>query len=251
MPEAHCVDTVIGNDNRVLVSNTEIAPFSAIAYIEVSYPVGGPPSHGTAVLISPNVALTAAHCLYDSEKGGWPTEIEFYPAMTNTTGQLEAPFGYALAREVVMSLPYFENGSNPQWDWGLIRLDSNIGYVSGFLGFQYLNITAQDLPIMISGYPADLNNTLPFINQYYDAGHIYYDETSRTVISNFEVYKTRYFVYAIDTYSGQSGSPILYYTEGAYRIIGIHTNGFSSSNSGFGITDEVFRFLSTYKNYYS
>ncbi len=255
MPESHCVDAVIGDDNRELVSNTEIAPFSAIAWIQATYPSGAA-KHSTAALISPNVALTAAHCIYQPTLGGWPISIEFFPAISGPYNSAHLPFYSTTAKEVVISLPYFENGNGAQWDWGVIRLNSNIGYDCGFLGFQYLNTIAMDLPVMISGYPEDLNNEWATINQYRDSNLIYYDETSRTVISNFEVYKTRYFSYTVDTIGGQSGSPILYSYDGTYRIIGIHaqagepTGNETYYNEGFGITDEVFRFLSTYKNYY-
>ena len=205
-------------------------------------------------MISPNAALTAAHCIYNSAEGGWPIEIEFYPAISGTRTSPNIPFGYATAREVVISLPYFENGSGAQWDWGIIRLNSNIGNYSGFLGLHYFDMTISDLSVMISGYPKDLNNSWATINQYKHSGLIYYDESSQTTASNYSVYETRYFAYTIDTFSGQSGSPILCYWEGSYQIIGIHSGKGDASgnvyynNNGFGLTSEVFQFLVTYKN---
>ena len=255
MPESHSIDGVIGDDNRELVSNTQVAPFSAIAYVKTFFP-SGQFFESTATMISPNMALTAAHCMYKSAHGGWPTRVEITPAaygsiMINPTPQ--APYGTATAKEVVISLPYFENGSGAQWDWGVIRLNSNIGNYSGFLGFHYFDMNVSDLSVMIAGYPADLNNSMVTKNQYKHNGLVYYDESSRTTTSNYGVYETRLFEYFIDVTSGQSGSPILCYWEGAYQIIGIHSRGIHvnnvySYNDGFGLTSEVFEFLITYKN---
>ena len=253
MPETHSVDAVIGDDNRELVSNTQVAPFSAIAWIKVKY---SDESFGysTATMISPNVALTSAHCLYDEDNGIWPISIEVYPALNDIFGCPGTPFGYATAREVVISLPFFENKSGAQWDWGVIRLNSNIGTHSGFLGLHYFDMTISDLSVMISGYPKDLNNNWATQNQYKHNGLIYYDESSQTTLSNYGTYETRYFTYIIDTEVGQSGSPILCYWEGSYQIIGIHSGKGDASgnvyynNNGFGLTSEVFQFLVTYKN---
>ena len=262
MPESHCVDAIIGEDNRQVVANTQIAPYSAIAYIKVTYP-SEEEYVGTAVMISPNVALTAAHCLFKNEEGGFPISIEVTPAAYGSTmiSNFHAPYGTATAREVVISLTYFENrpATNEdkrvaRWDWGVIRLNSNIGNYSGFLGLHYFDMYVNDLSVMIAGYPNDLNIANISKNQYKHNGLIYGDESSYTTLSNNETYQTRYFSYIIDTTGGQSGSPILCYWEGAYKIIGIHSGrgnldgNVCYTNEGFGLTSEVFQFLVTYKN---
>ncbi len=254
MPESHSVDGVIGDDNRELVSNTQVAPFSAIAYIRAYYSADDY-IESTGSMISPNAVLTAAHSLYNSSKGGWPIRVEVTPAAYGSCYLVNphAPYGTATAREIVISLPFFENGSVPQWDWGVIRLNSNVGNYSGFLGFHYFDMNVSDLSVMIAGYPADLNNNLATRNQYKHSGLIYYDESSYVTLSNYGTYETRYFEFFIDVTSGQSGSPILCYWEGAYQIIGILSgentvNGTCVSNDGFALISEVFQFLVTYKN---
>ena len=94
------------------------------------------------------------------------------------------------------------------------------------------------------------------VNQYKASGNIYYDEVSQITIG-VNTYQTREFTYIIDTYEGQSGAPILHYSNGSYNIIGIHASGIYQPNgsakeyifnNGFGLTSEVFQFLVTYKN---
>lgn len=47
--------------------------------------------------------------------------------------------------------------------------------------------------------------------------------------------------YKIDTYGGQSGSPI--YQPSNYRVVGIHTTGNSSTNSGVKVSDRLFQLI--------
>ncbi len=250
MPENHSVNAVIGNDNRERVSNYQAAPFSAIAYIKTTYP-NGETYDGTATMISSNAALTAAHCLYNSERGGWATEITVSPAVNGSTrGTLNYPYGSAMATEIAISIPRFEN-SRPEasWDWGVIRLNSNIGNDSGFLGFQCIEPSLEATPIMISGYPGPLNRYWETRDQFYHVFRITSDISSQKIASNGTVYDCRLLTYKLDTEKGQSGSAILYDNNGTYQIIGVHSaaqpiddgdddpnNDIYVYNKGFGIT---------------
>ena len=263
MPETYSVDGVIGNDNRERVSSDQLqeAPFSAIAYIETIYP-NGQRSKGTATMISPNAAVTAAHCLYNSQRGGWPTQITIFPAVNGSIDFLNYPYGSATATEVVISIPYFESGRGAQWDWGVIRLNSNIGNASGFLGFQCIESSLEATPIMISGYPGDLNDYWETRDQFYHNHRIASDNSYQINASNGTVYDCRHLTYKVDTARGQSGSAILYNNNGVYQIIGIHSQGYYPDdgdgnpdndyvcirNDGFGFTSQVFHFLLSYKN---
>ena len=209
-------------------------------------------------MISSNVVLTAAHNLYDSEEGGWPTSIQVTPAVNGSIGFLNTPYGSSMARELVMSIPYFETENSWNCDWGAIRLVDNIGYNSGFLGFQYIarNI-AGEFPTIISGYPGDLNDYWDTRNQYMHSDTIDVDKTFDSYIaSNTTAYQKRYFRYDTDTTDGQSGAPILYCDNGTYQIIGIHSGGIPEDpddpnteylyNVGFALTYQVFSFLWSY-----
>lgn len=70
---------IIGeSDDRSLVTNTEQYPYSAIAYVYVTYP-DGDTVHGTAFMVSTNKALTNAHVIYDKDHGGLATSIQVIP----------------------------------------------------------------------------------------------------------------------------------------------------------------------------
>lgn len=276
IPKNLSINGVIGEENRTLVSNTQVAPFSAIAYTFTLYP-SGYYSHGTATMISPNVALTAAHCLYNKDEGGWPRSVLVYPAVSGSADAQNLPYGYASAQEIAISVPFFEHENSPNYDpitweashdWGVIRLSSNIGNSSGYLGFQYVARNAEGFSTTISGYPGDLNGYTEespyflYYNQYMATNIIDSDDSSITTIDtdgNLEttndqtLHENRMFAYKTDATGGQSGAPILYYTNGAYHIIGIHSmgrrvNNVYTYNKGFGITSQLFSFLLAYKN---
>ncbi len=276
VPENLSINGIVGGENRTLVTNTQVAPFSAIAYTLAIFP-SGYYSHGTATMISPNVALTAAHCLYNKNEGGWPLAIAVYPTISEATDAQNLPYGSALAQEIVISVPFFEHENSPNYDpitweashdWGVIRLNSNIGNSSSYLGFQYVARNAEGFSTTISGYPGDLNgytgetSYFPHYNQYMDTNVIDSDDSSITTIDidgNLETtndqtsHENRMFTYKTDATGGQSGAPILYYTNGAYHIIGIHSMGRRVNNvyiynKGFGITSQLISFLLAYKN---
>lgn len=249
--EAVAPDAIIGTDDRLIVRPNKMTtnPYYAIAYLSITFPNGE--GSGTATMISPNAAITAAHVLYDSSKGGWATSIEVSPAIYGSEFLPTRPYGYSMATELVISVPYYETEISEYCDWGVIRLSDNIA-TSNFLGFQYVSLNAtydvNPVAITISGYPYDLNNTLATINQYRDTNFIDLDESSTIICSNNTSYDNRTFYYIIDATGGQSGSPLLYYNNGTYQIIGVHSRGNSSSNKGFGLTYQVFNFLVAYKN---
>ncbi len=260
MPETYSIDGVIGNDNRELVQNTRQHPFSAIAFLEIFFPYGGVQG-GTAIMIGPNAALTAAHNLYCGELGGWAVYVRVTPAVTGDASSPTNPYGYTSARELVISVPAFEDEAETDGvdcDWGVIRLNSNIGNNSGFLGFQYIAPSLEATSVMISGYPVDLNSLGDTCNQYMHSGRIVSDISSQIIAGNNRSYENRLFTYKIDASGGQSGAPILYYSNGAYQIIGIHSSGSYEidndneyvyyRNNGCGLTSELFNFLWAYKN---
>ena len=57
--------------------------------------------------------------------------------------------------------------------------------------------------------------------------------------------------YKIDTYEGQSGSPVYQYFDTGIKIIAIHTRGNKNMNLGNRITDDVFNNIKNGLNKYS
>jgi V8-like Glu-specific endopeptidase len=81
-----------------------------------------------------------------------------------------------------------------------------------------------------SGYPGDK----PFGTQWFNAGAI-------TQVTNRKIY------YMIDTYGGQSGSPVWRFLNGQRHGVGIHAYG-GCPNSATRIVKEVFDNMLAWRN---
>ena len=62
--------TVIGSDVRTRVNNTTKVPYRWTAYLEATWKDGSVTT-GTAFMVGINSAVTAAHNVYNTNKGGY------------------------------------------------------------------------------------------------------------------------------------------------------------------------------------
>lgn len=218
-------ESVIGADGRTQVTNTSAYPNSAIAHLEVYFPSSS--STCTGWFMSRNRLATAGHCVYNATAGGWATSIIVYPGRDGST----APFGSYSAINWYTVTKWISTG-NSKYDYGLIKLGSDVGSTVGWFGYGW---TADDSFLLnrksnVRGYPGDK----AYGTMWTMKGRIQ------------EVKKTRLF-YSVDTFGGQSGSPH-YGKWGSCNpcSFGIHTYGVGGSwtkNSSTRITKAVFNFL--------
>jgi V8-like Glu-specific endopeptidase len=205
------LEVVIGDDDRELVQNTMDSPWRKIAALRIKG-ANGLTYVGTGWFISPTVLATAGHCVFMHDAGGWPRQIE--------VTKFESSNGWI-------------NDRNSDYDYGAIILDKPISEDIGWFAFaaapdEYLKSNIAN----ISGYPADRDKAM---KQYYHARNI-------TRASSRRIY------YEIDTYGGDSGAAVwMNIGENNRVVIGVHTNGSSTSNFGTRITDEVYKNLQTWK----
>lgn len=193
-------NVIIGEDNRQIVETTTNFPYSAVLYLEVTFPSGQTGS-GTAWMISDNAAATAAHCLYDPNYGGWATTVKVWPGRN---GYWSTPYGSATQTRIITSEAYV-NADN--WiqvggtlkntlhgiDWGLIELNKDLGTDTGVISFAYFSdTTVANRAIRITGYP------LQYQYYQYEMLSSITDYTASTLYFN-----------NIDVTSGQSGSPVM------------------------------------------
>ncbi|MBI4675562.1 MAG: serine protease [Chloroflexi bacterium] len=226
-------ESVIGADGRTQITNTTVYPNSAIAHLEVDFPSGS--GTCTGWFMSKNRLATAGHCVYDAGAGEWATSITVYPGRNGGS----APFGsYTAGMGDLYTNTGWTGTGNPKYDYGLVKLGSDVGNTVGWFGYGW---TSSDSFLLnrksnVRGYPGDKSY-----------GTLW---TMKGKIQT--VQKTRLF-YSIDTFGGQSGSP--HYGKWSTFCnpcsFGIHTYGVGGSwtkNSSTRITKRVFNFLGSAGN---
>ena len=201
---------VIGADGRIQVTSTTAWPWRAIAHLKIDkYGVVSATCTGT--FIGPTLLLTAAHCLWNTEMGGYADDVRVAPGKN---GFIE-PYGYDLAAYVWVPLSWRTGfGTDSRYDYGLIQMASSA------LGSQVGNFTVAvsstetlrtpNLNPTIAGYPGDKPYGTLWVHGQ----------------STFDVVQPYTLTYTIDTYSGESGAAI--WALASASIVGVHTLEWSS-----------------------
>jgi len=159
----------------------------------------------TATFIGPRVLVTAAHCIFDPELGGWPDEIRVIPGADGPS----TPYGVHL-----VSTAHIPNGraANPTNlnvvdDYGVITLpNSDIGDATGWRSLGLLtdeSLAANNLNAITYGYPRDKPDTTQWAAQ----------------VPALDDFNAEIFTSQLDQYQGQSGSSI--FRESDQAIFGI------------------------------
>lgn len=222
---------IIGSDDRTQVTNTRQFPYTAVLQLKIKFPNSSDIYVGTGWMYGPGVAMTAGHCVYDKELGGWAERIEVYPARNGN----EKPFGYYCPINLSTDKKYIES-QDPDFDWGLMVFEANIG---DFLGYFGADANTEDLFsrfLTLTGYPSEKNYQLWTME----------GPVSKNGSLTFE--------YLIDTTGGQSGSPVYQYDasdDTSYRVRGIHVRGDNSiilpGNEAVRITSSLKAIMDKYR----
>ncbi|MEN3308530.1 MAG: hypothetical protein V7603_4732 [Micromonosporaceae bacterium] len=219
--------SVIGVDDRVQEGAPTAYPWEAIAYLSTNQ------GQCTGFMLSRDVLVTAGHCVYE---GGWVTSYRVVPGKNGGS----EPFGSCSGgiADVWTTSNWITTGS-PDYDYGLVKLTCDIGYTVGWFGWWYN--TAETLTgqyFYVEGYPGDK----PYATMWWDGD--YASGQSATRLS-----------YPIDTFNGESGSPIYHYNSvtpglcGGWCITGIHTSGaVNNQNSGTRFNPNVMSFINYWIN---
>lgn len=238
--ESASAESVIGADGRIKVNATTAYPNRAIAYLLITWQNNAQGSC-TGWFIGPNDVATAAHCIFNTASGaahGYAKSIVVYPGRNGAS----APFGATTMKKKWVG-PGWTTTGNPAYDYGVIQTTSALGNTVGWFGFRWQASNSFPGIYTIRGYPGDK-----------PGGTMWTMNGAITGVNASRLW------YSIDTFGGQSGSPVYHKFDGSdpgttpeccYGI-GFHTYGTSVppnfGNSATRITQAVFNRLVSWKN---
>ncbi|KAL9620303.1 MAG: hypothetical protein Q9160_005202 [Pyrenula sp. 1 TL-2023] len=172
-------ESVVGGDERVRVPDQDIAP-------------GG----------KPDIFVTAGHCSYDwSHKMGRATEVKAYIGYRGNQSTNNADVQFSRVKRIVTTEGWVKTKGMKSFDVSFMQLDKPF---TGITPIQYAETPAKDsLTIGVVGYPADL-----FDRQTGEHG-AYMHEMFLPTQYDLATQTDTMLEYQIDTYGGNSGSPVL------------------------------------------
>jgi V8-like Glu-specific endopeptidase len=223
-------ERVFGDDDRTRVPLTTDAPWRWSAALRIKAR-DGQRFVGTGWFIGPRTVITAGHCVFMHDHGGFAESVEVIPGLDGTT----RPFGSVISRDV-KSIKGWTDKKNSDFDYGAILLPHDVA-VGAFAFAAVPDDAIVEGDLNISGYPADRDGAT---RQDFHARRI-----ARAT--------RRRLFYHVDTFGGQSGSAAwitvsrataaslgVASAEERVRIaVAVHSGGSALANHGTRITTDV------------
>ncbi|WP_141399425.1 trypsin-like serine peptidase [Rhodobacter maris] len=219
--ESAAAEAIILADDRVQVSDTFSQPFRWLCRLEITAATGSK-WLGTGWFISPGVIVTAGHCVFMHNHGGWAQSI------TAHVGQNSARVERSVLATHYATTRGWAESRDAAHDYGVIFAEPAD---QGYFGYGVLSDTMISGALAnISGYPQDKPPGTMW-------GHT----------KELRPPQPQTLFYEIDTFGGMSGAPVVMWDGQDYVAIGIHNYGDTTANSASRITEEVFYNLERWK----
>eukprot|EP01025_Chloroclados_australasicus_P058882 TRINITY_DN7437_c0_g3_i3.p1 TRINITY_DN7437_c0_g3~~TRINITY_DN7437_c0_g3_i3.p1 ORF type:complete len:389 (-),score=14.40 TRINITY_DN7437_c0_g3_i3:804-1970(-) len=235
------IESVVGWDNRTKVIDTTKYPYRTIGRLQLSLGAGSGVCTGT--LIGPRTVMTSAHCILTARANQYVESFTFTPAQN---GEYK-PYGTVNGKSAEVYADWLTQKTVGN-DYGVVTLESDIGYQVGWMGFGY-SCSQTEVNLHTAGYPSDKE------------GDVMYESYCKKVelnacpclgITDGSCTATEpSFAHECDTEKGQSGSVMWVYVNPTFpQIRGIHSSGFSvphpDMNQAVYIGNEQYTFYQGY-----
>ena len=218
---------IIGPDSRVQVTDTTVDPYKKIVHLIATDEDEGVAFRCTGSFIGPKVVMTSAHCVWTPSLGGWADTVEVIPARNAD----QIPFGSEFADTASVPTEWIESlsdGNNiPDWsqDYALLVMeDSSLGATVGSMTIGVLGDEELNDPSFnptTAGYPGDKQEGTMWLGS----------DTAFTEVLDDHL------VHVIDSWAGQSGSPL--WRGSDELIVGIESLEGEIDNVALRITQDV------------
>jgi len=210
---------IIGQDERTQITNVNAYPWSKHAFLMITYANGVTEWGGTAFFVNERTLMTAGHLLFH-QRHGWASAVWVVP------GGPFSNFSTHQAASIVTTQPWVSQ-NNWDFDYGLIRLSSNVGNQTGWYGlWAASDAQLRDQRVDVIGFPVDRGNGTMW------RGNGFINRIGPRRIG-----------FTASATPGMSGGPVVNPNEWRWAVGMFFASGATNAyNQGIRITQEVFYF---------
>jgi len=143
--------SLVGRDTRKRIYDPRQYPYSTVCALLIHARRTNRLLHGTGVLVSPNLVLTAGHNLFNNRVGGDAYAVDVFPALNGDFTK-----SYRVSASRFVTVVEWKDQADWNYDYGAILLPTTLGQTFGWMSVQtradgeLVGLTVSNL-----GYPID------------------------------------------------------------------------------------------------